>query len=135
MGGFMQYHDDKPPTVLEAKDIPRVIKMRILETEIQDRSKGDVLSKTIALVQTAWFILQCISRGVEGLPVTELEIATCAFAVLNFGTYILWWNKPLNVSRPVLVYADRKMEMEEGPGAKEVVHGPLEATSRWKAFL
>ena len=32
----------------------------------------------------------------------------CAFTVLNFATYVLWWNKPLNVNRPVLVYQDEK---------------------------
>jgi hypothetical protein len=113
MGGFMEYHDNGPPTVLEAKDVPAVTKKRILEVEIQDRSKGDGLSKTFALVQTMWFILQCISRGIEKLPVTELEVATCAFAILNFATYILWWNKPLNVSRPVLVYRDQQKEQRE----------------------
>jgi hypothetical protein len=113
MGGFMEHHDDGPPTVLKAKDVPAVTKKRLLEAEIQDRSKGDGLSKTFALVQTTWFILQCISRGIEKLPVTELEVATCAFAVLNFATYILWWNKPLNVSRPVLVYRDQQKEQGE----------------------
>jgi hypothetical protein len=112
MGGFMQHHDNGPPTVLEAKDVPSVVKRRTLEVEIQDKSKGDGLSKTLALVQTMWFLLQCISRGIEGIPVTELEVATCAFALLNFATYLLWWNKPLNVSRPVLIYQDDK-ELED----------------------
>ena len=35
---------------------------------------------------------------------TELD----AFAALNSATHVLWWNKPLNVSRPVLVYQDEK---------------------------
>lgn len=105
----MQHHNNGPPTVLEAKDVPDVIKKRTLEAEIQDKSKGDALSKTLALVQTTWFILQCISRAIKGIAVTELEVATCAFAVLNFVTYVLWWNKPLNVSRPILVYQDEKM--------------------------
>ena len=141
----MEHHDDGPPTVLEAKDVPAVTKKRILEVEIQDRSKGDGLSKTFALVQTTWFILQCISRAIEKLPLTELEVATCAFAMLNFATYILWWNKPLNVSRPVLVYRDQQKgqgEAEidggtepgsEGEGVKE---GCGQLVKRmWKAFI
>ncbi|KAK7016215.1 hypothetical protein VNI00_018955 [Paramarasmius palmivorus] len=40
----------------------------------------------------------------EGLAITELEIITVGFAVLNFGTYFLWWNKPLRVRYPVRVY-------------------------------
>ena len=50
MGGFMQHHDNGPPTVLEAKDVPNAIKKRILQAEIEDRSKGDGLSKILALV-------------------------------------------------------------------------------------
>ncbi|ESK86847.1 hypothetical protein Moror_3460 [Moniliophthora roreri MCA 2997] len=75
----------------------------ITEEEIQDRSHADVLSKTIAIVQTTWFILQCIARGAQGLAITELEIITLAFAFLNFITYFLWWNKPLRVRYPVRV--------------------------------
>ena len=90
MGSFMQHHDNDPPTVLEADHVPKVIKMRISEAEILDRSKGDGLSKTFSLAQTTWFIPQCISQVVQGIFVMELEIATCAFAVLNSATYILW---------------------------------------------
>lgn len=71
----------------------------ITEEEIQDRSKGDILSKGLAVLQTTWFILQCIARQVQDLPTTELEIVTLAFAALNFATYALWWHKPLDVKR------------------------------------
>ena len=47
MGGFMQDHDNGPPTVMEAKDVPNAIKKRILQVEIKDRSKGDGLSKNL----------------------------------------------------------------------------------------
>jgi hypothetical protein len=77
MGGFMEHHHDGP---LEAEDVPEVTKRQTLEAEIWVRSKGDALSKTFGLVQTMWFLLQCISRANEDLPVTELEVAMCAFA-------------------------------------------------------
>ncbi|EEB99929.1 hypothetical protein MPER_00261, partial [Moniliophthora perniciosa FA553] len=35
-----------------------------------------------------------------GFAVTELEIVTIGYALLNFGTYFLWWNKPLGVRYP-----------------------------------
>jgi len=38
---------------------------------------------------------------------TELELVTLAFAALNFVTYGLWWNKPLNVQCPVCVFETR----------------------------
>jgi len=75
----------------------------ITEKEIKDRSKGDVLSKSLVILQTGWFIVQCIARAVDHLPVTELELVTVAFATLNFVTYVFWWNKPLNVKQPYRV--------------------------------
>ncbi|KAK7021839.1 hypothetical protein VNI00_017225 [Paramarasmius palmivorus] len=74
------------------------------EDEIKDKSHADFIAKFIAVVQTAWFILQVIARAVEGFAITELEIITVAFAIINFGTYFLWWNKPLQVNYPVKVY-------------------------------
>ncbi|KAF9474833.1 hypothetical protein BDN70DRAFT_779290, partial [Pholiota conissans] len=64
------------------------------EEDIKDRSKGDAISKAFVLLQTMWFIAQCISRWLAKLPVTELEVVTLAFAMLNIITYALWWHKP-----------------------------------------
>jgi hypothetical protein len=77
--------------------------LRLIDADIQDKSKGGFLSKGFAVVQTSWFVLQCVARGVERLPVTELEVTTFAFAALNIAIYILWWNKPLAVERPIYV--------------------------------
>jgi hypothetical protein len=68
-----------------------------------DEVKSDILAKCFLLMQTGWFILQWIARGVEHLHVTELEIITLAFAILNFATYAFWWNKPYNVQSPICV--------------------------------
>jgi hypothetical protein len=113
MGGFMAYEGNRPIRVLlydELEsysltgngDFPRISKM-----EIQDKSKGDFISKAVVILQTSWFVIQCIARGVRGLPITELELATIAFAGLNFIMYVLWWDKPLNVECGVRVYKKR----------------------------
>ncbi|KAK0201406.1 hypothetical protein DFS33DRAFT_1489334 [Desarmillaria ectypa] len=68
----------------------------ITEEELQDRSKGDALSKLVAVVHTTWFMVQYLARLKESLPVTQLETATLAFAVLNIFNYVLWWHKPLD---------------------------------------
>ncbi|KAK7024467.1 hypothetical protein VNI00_016264 [Paramarasmius palmivorus] len=94
----------------------------LTEDEIKDKSHADVITKSIAVIQTTWFIMQVIARAVEGLAITELEIVTVGFAILNFGTYFLWWNKPLRVGHHVRVYwRHREMKIErkegqEGPG-------------------
>ena len=101
------------------------------EAEIQDRGKSDWLAKSLVLLQTSWFVMQCIARGIEHLPVTHLEIVTLAYAAMNFVIYIFWWNKPLNVSRPVRVF--RKSEAKETePPINEPISKARELT--WRAI-
>ena len=72
--------------------------------EIEDRSKADGFSKTIALGQTLWFVAQCIARRAQHLDLTLVELLTLSLAVLNGVMYFLWWNKPMDVRCPVRVY-------------------------------
>ncbi|KAF7370035.1 hypothetical protein MSAN_00633500 [Mycena sanguinolenta] len=73
------------------------------EEDIMDKSKGDALSNGVALVQGSWFILQCLARVHQNLVITQLEVATLAFAVVNVFIWLLWWDKPLDVQRPIVV--------------------------------
>jgi len=110
MGGFTLRERGKPDQVLEAEELERLSEAgkiewpTITEKEIADRSKGDYLSKTIVLVQTTWFIGQCIARRAYGLAVTELEVVTIAFASLTGIIYYFWWHKPLDVRCSVPVH-------------------------------
>ncbi|KAI9508289.1 hypothetical protein F5148DRAFT_979998 [Russula earlei] len=116
MGGFMEYEGNRPIRVL----LPEQLKSysltgnggfpRIAKEEIEDKSKGDFISKALVVLQTGWFVTQCIARAVQGLSITELELVTVAFAGLNFVMYLLWWDKPLNVQRGVRVYKKRNTE-------------------------
>ena len=72
--------------------------------EIDDRSKGDALSKGIALLQITWFIIQLTARRIQGLTITELELTTAALAGLNSVMYVFWWNKPLDVRCPNVIH-------------------------------
>jgi len=83
------------------------------EKEIRDRSKADMFSKGFAVLQTAWFIIQCISRGAAKLSITELEIVTLAFAILNIITYWLWWDKPFDARCPVPIYLKTEYDLDE----------------------
>ena len=71
--------------------------------EIEDRSKGDGFSKTIALGQTLWFVAQCLARKAQHLDLTLVELITLSLAVLNGVMYFLWWNKSLDVRCPIRV--------------------------------
>jgi len=90
-------------TVKERERLDRKLR-KISEEYIKDRSKGDILSKLIAILQTTWFILQCIARGQQKLTLTELELVTLALASLNAITYVFWWHKPLGVQVPIRIY-------------------------------
>jgi hypothetical protein len=107
MGGFMVMVDGVPvyPAVpgwgnmaitdFDFPDIP--------EEEIRDKSKGDGLSKGLVLLQLIWFATRVIARAAHRLPISELEIATCAYVVVTSITYAVWWQKPLNAERYVPV--------------------------------
>ena len=107
--------DDKPLHPLQASDLVRFDGYSEFsmptEAEIKDKGKSDWLAKALVLLQTSWFVMQCIARAIEHLPVTHLEIVTLAYAAMNFVIYVFWWNKPLNVNRPVRVF--RKSEPGE----------------------
>ncbi|KAK7440606.1 hypothetical protein VKT23_016954 [Stygiomarasmius scandens] len=106
MGGFMLYDGNNPTTVILPDQLPSFrerCELRIVSEEIWDKSKGDLLSKGLVLLQVTWFIIQCIARACQNLAITQLETMTLAFATLNFVTYTLWWNKPLGVDYPVSV--------------------------------
>ena len=83
--------------------------------EIQDKSKSDALSKTIAVVQTLWFVIQCITRSIRGLAITELEIMTLAYTVITVAMYVVWWHKPRNVGCPTRVIGEPPREEAISP--------------------
>jgi len=119
MGGFALHDTDESflrvldkDTLEELDNAGEIVWPTITEKEIQDRSKADIFSKGIVLMQTTWFVVQCISRFATKLAVTELEVVTLAFAVLNGITYWLWWNKPSDVRCAVPVYLKSLAESE-----------------------
>jgi hypothetical protein len=122
MGGFVYHDDNGPLRMLSLQDIEELVKKDEIEypiiskEEIKDKSKGDTLTKGLVLIQTAWFLLQCVARGAQHLSLTELELATAAFALLNIVTYVLWWDKPLNVQCPVRVW--KKHVYDQGGGGQ-----------------
>jgi hypothetical protein len=108
MGGFVD-SSGCPVTTREQLDDPVVgpeFLAAIRDVEVQDimdKSKGDALSKGLALAQGLWFCMQYFARIHQHLAVTQLEVATLAFAVVNVFIWVLWWGKPLDVQRPIVV--------------------------------
>jgi hypothetical protein len=110
MGGFLLHVDGEPRVTLTPDELLDFIRdgsvdmPDIMQAEVEDRSKGDALSKGIAILQLAWFVLQLVARYIQNLPITLLEIDTLAVAALTSTAYGWWWNKPKDVGRPYLVY-------------------------------
>lgn len=106
MGGFVLYVDGKPPATLTPNELLRFVREKsvdipdITEADIDDRSKGDGLSKGIAVLQLAWFILQFIARLVQNLQTSLFEFDTMAVAALICIAQCLWWKKPKDVRLP-----------------------------------
>ena len=86
-----------------------MFEIRITEEEISNRSKGDGLSKMIFILQTSWFIVQCVARHVQRLDLTQLELTILAMASLNGITCLLWWQKPLGAQAIVRVCLTRQL--------------------------
>ena len=109
MGGFMLYEGEEAKGVLSPTRFSELLMAGKIEfptvsaEEIEDRSKADAFSKTIAVGQTLWFIVQCLARRAEHLDITLIELLTLSLAVLNGMMYFLWWHKPLDVRCPVRV--------------------------------
>ncbi|KAJ7704522.1 hypothetical protein B0H17DRAFT_921180, partial [Mycena rosella] len=108
MGGFVSRIGHPIATKQQIEDpllgpeyLSAITKINI--EDIMDKSKGDALSKGVALLQGLWFTVQCVARLAQHLPITELEVTTLAFAVVNVFTWLLWWGKPLDVQQPIPV--------------------------------
>jgi len=130
MGGFTLSNDQQSPTLLPSELDEHIHHIVIDTEEIKDKSKGDVLSKALVIVQTGWFVLQCIGRGVQHLAITELEVVTLAFAALNLGTYWFWWDKPLNVQCPFPVHRTQTSDRIEGAES-----GEKSEAGPWRAMV
>jgi hypothetical protein len=70
---------------------------------IAERSKSDVLVKTLVCLQAGYIIVQCVSRVASGLSLTFLEINTSGHVLCALIMCSHWLHKPqdLNLSIPL----------------------------------
>ena len=116
MGGYYFYSKNGPRHPLSPKDVVELVRRGHLvaptSDELANQSKGDALSKSVSILQALWFVMQCIARRIEHLPVTSLEVMTLAYTVMTVAMYIAWWDKPLNISCAVRV-PEEEIETKE----------------------
>jgi hypothetical protein len=64
------------------------------DSVIQDKNKADALAKSLALLQSGWFLAQTITRAIQKLPVTTLELGISGLITSASVAYGFWWYKP-----------------------------------------
>lgn len=100
--------------ILLARDLGIIERLPQLSTEeIEDRSKADLLVKSIGLGQITWFIVQVITRLSQRVATSPLEIMTFAFAVSTAIAYFLLLDKPKDVGTSVVLPAVRHVTPQE----------------------
>jgi len=68
-----------------------------LDEKIKALRRSDPLAKTVACLQVIWLAIQVISRQVEHLPITPLELNTLAQVWITIVIYAFWWYKPQGI--------------------------------------
>ncbi|KAJ7193479.1 hypothetical protein GGX14DRAFT_588828 [Mycena pura] len=108
MGGFVSGEGHPITTIRQLQDpilgaayISDI--QHVQREDIMDKSKNDQVAKGIAFLQCLWFVLQILARAGQRLPISEIEVTTMAFAAVNLFSWILWWEKPLAVDRPISI--------------------------------
>lgn len=128
MGGFVfkdPYGPRSPDHYLPAWQVNGVLTpsgvLRLMKVEpslipdlayedIVSFGKADAIAKVLLILQVSWFLITCILRHAQGLPLTLLEITTIAHAACTLLTYFLWWAKPKDVEhQAVIVSQDARL--------------------------
>lgn len=91
-------------SVLVGKDYINVDKLRDLSVDsIDDKSKGDFFTKSLAVLQVLYLIITLVIRWWRHLAITQLEILAVAFAICSVLTYGFRWKKPKDVQTAIKV--------------------------------
>ena len=99
--------DFEPYLILTAAGALELAKLGLLspppEDVIGDKTKADPITKVVVSVQAGWFIVQCIGRIAQHLPLTLLEVHVLAHVIVALIMYLIWFSKPYNVSNPLVL--------------------------------
>lgn len=78
---------------------------------IDDKSKADLMTKVLVCIQAGWFIIQCVSRVAQNLPLPLLEVHVLAHVLVALLMYLFWFAKPYSVSTPVTIADAQVVEL------------------------
>ena len=141
MGGFVLQPRESTPFPIHGIHLVWLIKEgyltlpEITEEEIADKSKANLLNKSIVCLQTGWFVVQCLGRWHQKVPLTTLELATITYVWCTWGIYANWLKKPLDVESPTILntqFSTADILTKAGPAAsKPYRYTPLDFVWDW----
>ena len=113
MGGFIvdvsPLHNTLSRLTISAKGLAFLAKhghfVNMPDAAIRDKSKADMLVKSLVCIQVSWMLVQTVSRKIAGYPITLLEVHTLVHVACAISMYGLWFEKPLDVQDPAWVDA------------------------------
>ena len=127
MGGFELCFDDDTCHRLTYSELRGLVGAKLVDLpsittrEVRDKSKGNWFSKSLALLQIGWFVVQLLGRVAQGLQTTPLELFTLGAVACTIVSYINWWDKPLDVNTSTTVSMASAREIP-----KQAFFAPLE---------
>ena len=92
------------------KNFPDIIP-DISEESITDRAESSPLGKALLIVQVGWFCANSLSRVIQHLPLSLLEVSTAAHGFCTLLTYFIWWSKPQNIAEATPMRGRRAKEV------------------------
>jgi hypothetical protein len=119
MGGFVLETKDFKAFPVTSKQVHWLVKKKYIDLppvtarEIEDKSKADTFAKAVTIIQTSWFMLQCLGRAAQHLAFTTLELSTVAFVCCTLPTYYFWLRKPVDVFTPTIIKVKTEFSMED----------------------
>ncbi|KAJ5722075.1 hypothetical protein N7488_000110 [Penicillium malachiteum] len=74
------------------------------DRDVEDRAKSDSLAKAFTVLQSTWFLCNCIGRWAYSLLVSPIELSTVAYVGCGVLVYGVLWYKPRNMTTPIAIY-------------------------------
>ena len=118
MGGFYRTVTDRKDEryIVTGYQIAASTEFRhspISAEEIKDKAKQDFFGKIVAAVQILQLLFSLAVRKIHGLPSSQLEIVTAAFAACGFVAYIVYFYKPQSAGVAICLGSDLDMRNEK----------------------
>ncbi|KAI8629224.1 hypothetical protein F5Y19DRAFT_93874 [Xylariaceae sp. FL1651] len=112
MGGLLLQPKESAPFLVNSSQLAYLVEKGYMECpaitaeEIWDKSKADLLTKTLAFLQACWLAIQLLGRAILQLPISPLELYAGANVLCTLGTFICWLQKPNDVRKTITLTID-----------------------------